>query len=147
MTNRLLVLRKLARLRERLAQARARRPPSPEALHADAILLDALALSVMVALQEAIDVAFHVCTDEGWGVPASYGESFELLANRGVLDLPIARAMTSAAALRNRIAHAYASVDVERFWHQLPTGLEALERFSESVARWLGPGVTEPAAG
>jgi uncharacterized protein YutE (UPF0331/DUF86 family) len=138
-TNRVLALRKLGLLGERLAQARARRPASPEALRADAVLLDALALSVLVAVQEAIDVAFHICTDEGWGVPASYGESFELLAARGVLDTALARAMTLAAALSNRIAHAYASVDVDRFWQELPAGFDALERFSESVARLLGP--------
>jgi uncharacterized protein YutE (UPF0331/DUF86 family) len=86
MTNRLLVLRKLARLGERLAQSRARRSASPQALKADAIGFDALALSVLVAVQEAIDIAFHLSTDEGRGVPASYAESFELLANHGVLD-------------------------------------------------------------
>jgi uncharacterized protein YutE (UPF0331/DUF86 family) len=139
MTNRLLVLRKLALLGERLSQARARRPASPQTLKADAIMLDALSLSVLVAIQEAIDVAFHLCTDEGWGVPASYGESFELLTTHGVLDASVAGALTGAAGLRNRIAHAYASVDVERFWSELPTGLDALERFAESVARWMGP--------
>lgn len=30
------------------------------------------------------------------------------------------------AALRNRIAHGYASVDFARIWAELPSGLEAL---------------------
>jgi uncharacterized protein YutE (UPF0331/DUF86 family) len=139
MTNRTLVLRKLALLRDHLALARARRPSEPEVLRRDALLRDGLALSVLVAVQEAVDVAFHIATDEGWGVPASYAESFDLLAKHGVLDSDVTRAMTAASGLRNRIAHAYASVDVDRFWRELPSGLDALDRFAEAVARFAGP--------
>ena len=102
MTNRLLVLRKLSLVRERVLQARSRRSTSPEALRANDVLLDALAL------------AFHIATDEGWGVPASYAEGFDVLAKHGVFDAGLARAMTAATGLPNRIAHAYATVDVER---------------------------------
>ena len=140
MTNRVLALRKLALLRERVAQARARRPAVVETLRANDVLLDALALSVLIAVQEAIDLAFHIGTDEGWGVPASYAESFELLAKHGVIDPELARAMTAASGLRNRIAHAYATVDVDRLWRELPEGLDSLDRFSEAVARFAGPG-------
>ncbi len=139
MTNRVLVLRKLAILRQRVDQARARRPASADALRASDVLLDALALSVLIAVQEAIDVAFHIATDEGWGIPASYGEGFDLLARHGVIDATLARTMTAAAGLRNRIAHAYATVDVDRLWRELPEGIDALDRFAESVARFAGP--------
>jgi uncharacterized protein YutE (UPF0331/DUF86 family) len=138
-TNRVLVLRKLATLREHVANARARRPASETDLRSDALLRDALALSVLVAIQEAIDIAFHVGTDEGWGVPATFAESFDLLARHGVLDDEVAGAMAAACALRNRIAHAYASVDVERFWRELPAGLTALDRFAQSILRFAGP--------
>ncbi len=52
------------------------------------------------------------------------------------------RAMTVASGLRNRIAHAYAyaTLDVDRLWRELPEGLDALDRFSEAVARFVGPG-------
>ncbi len=139
MTNRLLVLRKLSLLRERAVQARARRSTSPDALRSNDVLLDALALSVLIAVQEAIDIAFHIATDEGWGVPASYAEGFELLAKHEVLDLPLARAMTAAAGLRNRIAHAYATVDVDRLWRELPEGLDAIDAFAAKVAQFAGP--------
>jgi uncharacterized protein YutE (UPF0331/DUF86 family) len=138
-TNRVLVLRKLAALREHAANARARRPASEGPLRSDAVLRDALALSVLVAIQEAIDIAFHVATDEGWGVPATFAESFDLLAGHGVLDEGVARAMAAASALRNRIAHSYASVDVDRFWRELPTGLDAIDRFADGILRFVGP--------
>ncbi|MGA7120001.1 MAG: DUF86 domain-containing protein [Polyangiaceae bacterium] len=139
MTNRLLVLRKLSLVRERVLQARSRRSASPEALRSNDVLLDALALSVLIAVQEAIDIAFHIATDEGWGVPASYAEGFAVLAKHGVFDSAVARSMTAAAGLRNRIAHAYATVDVERLWHELPEGLDAMDAFALAVATFVGP--------
>jgi len=127
MTNRLLVLRKLSLVRERVLQARSRRSTSPEALRANDVLLDALAL------------AFHIATDEGWGVPASYAEGFDVLAKHGVFDAGLARAMTAATGLPNRIAHAYATVDVERLWRELPEGLDAVDAFAVAVATFVGP--------
>jgi uncharacterized protein YutE (UPF0331/DUF86 family) len=140
MTDRVLVLRRLARLLDALATARQRRPPEVATLRADGLLRDALALSVLVAVQEAADIAFHVVSDEKWGVPVSYAESFELLARHGVLDAEVAKAMTGATGLRNRIAHAYATLDVDRFWAELPGGLDAMDRFAQAMARHVGPG-------
>ena len=39
------------------------------------------------------------------------------------------------ARLRNRIAHGYASVEVERLWQELPDGLAVLDRFVVAIAR------------
>jgi len=132
------VLRKLGTLREHVARASRRRPSSVDAFLADVDAQDALSMSLLVAVQEAVDVAFHVSTDEGWGVPASYAESFEILARNGVLTDRLAKTMTSTSALRNRLAHGYASVDAARLWAELPAGLEALTDFATRVAVWLG---------
>ncbi len=96
-------------------------------------------MSLLVAVQEALDIAFHIAADEGWGVPVSYAHSFELLAQHGVVAGDLASAMASVSALRNRLARGYASVDAARLWTELPVGLEALDRFAASIASWLEP--------
>ena len=138
MTDRSIVLQKLATLREHVRRVRDRRPVTADALRDDLDRQDAIALSLLVAIQEAADVAFHVTSDEGWGIPASYGEAFQILARHGVIDIALAGETTAAAGLRNRIAHGYASVDVDRLWGEIPTGLAALERFSTALARFVG---------
>lgn len=138
MTDAVLVLRKLATLREHVERARRRRPADVESLRADVDRQDALGMSVLVALQEAIDIAFHVVADERWGIPSSYAESFDLLARHGVIDAPLAGELARAVGLRNRIAHGYATVDVERPWAELPAGLDALERFAAALAAFIG---------
>jgi uncharacterized protein YutE (UPF0331/DUF86 family) len=137
MTDVELVLRKLAVLRDHLQRVRRRRPPQVDALLADQDLQDAICMSLLVAIQEAIDTAFHISADEGWGVPDSNAQAFEILARNAVLSDELARAMGSAAALRNRIAHGYAGVDLPRLWAEIPTGLDSLERYVTSVARLL----------
>jgi len=139
MTDAELVMRKLAVMREHVTRARRRRPADVVTLRADVDLQDALSMSILVAIQEAIDIAFHVVADEGWGAPASYAESFESLARHGVMDIALADALTRGVGLRNRLAHAYATLDIDRLWTDLPAGLDALDRYAEAIARFVPP--------
>lgn len=136
MTEAMVVARKLAAMREHLDRVRRRRPEALEDLRTDVDRQDALAMSLLVVVQESLDLAFHLVTDEGWGMPASYAESFEILAQRGVLDAELASALAAAARLRNRIAHGYASVDIEKLWAELPAGIAAFDKFAAALARW-----------
>jgi uncharacterized protein YutE (UPF0331/DUF86 family) len=134
MTNALFVTRRLAVLREHLERLRRRHPESAATLRADVDRLDAIAMSVLVVVREAVDIAFHIASDEGWGVPATYGQGFDLLAQKGVLTAEVAVALAGAARLRSRIAHGYASVDVDTLWSELPAGIAAFDAFATSVA-------------
>jgi uncharacterized protein YutE (UPF0331/DUF86 family) len=137
MTDAKLVLHKLQRLREYLSLARRRRPDTADELARDVDRRDALALAVLVAVQEAIDVAYHVASDEGWGLPDSHSSALALLADHGVVPRELAIELSAVARVRNRIAHGYASVDHARLWSELPRGLDALEEYAAAVARWL----------
>lgn len=95
-------------------------------------------MSLLVATQQAIDVAFHIVSDEGWGVPSSYADAFALLARRGVIGPSLATELGRVVAVRHRIAHVYGTLDVERLWREVPNGLDALERYASAIARFLG---------
>jgi uncharacterized protein YutE (UPF0331/DUF86 family) len=137
MTDAALVTRKLSVLREHRSRIERRRPQSIEALKADVDLQDALAMSLLVAIQEAIDIALHVASDEKWGVAASSSESFELLARHGAISADLARELAAMVGLRNRLAHGYASVDLGRVWSELPRGMRALDAYEVEIARFL----------
>jgi uncharacterized protein YutE (UPF0331/DUF86 family) len=139
LTDAVLVLRKLARLRDHLARLGRRRQGTREEFLSDVDRQDAVALSLMVAIQEALDVALHIASDEGWGLPATYAEGLELLAGHGVVDPALGERLRAMVALRNRIAHGYASVEMERIWDELPEGLAQLAAFSTAVARFADP--------
>jgi uncharacterized protein YutE (UPF0331/DUF86 family) len=139
-TNVALVARKLAILEDHLGRLRQRRPAAVDAFKADALLQDAVALSVLVVVQEAIDVALHLASDEGWELAASYREAFAVLERHGILDAALSAELAAAAQLRNRIAHGYSSLDVERLWTELPSSLAAFAAFAGNVAAFVGKG-------
>ena len=139
MTDREVVLRKLTTLLEHVARMRRRRAGELAAWRSDVDLQDALAMSLLVAIQHALDIALHIASDEGWGVPASYAESFGLLSSHGVIPAPLAGALANLASLRNRLAHGYATVDADRIWAELPGGLASLDAFSAAISAHLDP--------
>jgi uncharacterized protein YutE (UPF0331/DUF86 family) len=75
---------------------------------------------------------------KAWGVAASYADVFGILASNGVIDPALAAALANLATLRNRLAHGYGSVDMERIWLSLPNGLAALDAFASAIAARMG---------
>jgi uncharacterized protein YutE (UPF0331/DUF86 family) len=137
MTNVEIVTRKLAVLEEHLRRLRERRPADAAALRASTLLQDAIAMSVLVVVQEAMDIALHIASDEGWEIASTYRESFEVLVQHGIITPALATSLAGAAQLRNRIAHGYATVDAERLWTELPVGMASFAEFATAIAAFL----------
>jgi uncharacterized protein YutE (UPF0331/DUF86 family) len=137
MTNVALVSRKLAVLQEHLRRLNERRPADAATLERDLLLQDAVAMSVMVVVQEAMDIALHVAADEGWELAATYREAFVVLARHGVIDDALAASLGSAVQLRNRIAHGYSSLDTGRLWAELPQGIASFQSFAGAIGALL----------
>jgi uncharacterized protein YutE (UPF0331/DUF86 family) len=139
MTNTALVLSKLSTLREHVDRMERRRPATLDEFRDNFDRQDALALSLIVALQEASDISLHIASDEGWGIASSYAASFDMLARRSVIDTDLAARLAGVAALRNRVAHGYATVDVERIWREAPEGIASLREYAAAIARFIEP--------
>jgi uncharacterized protein YutE (UPF0331/DUF86 family) len=136
-TNVALVARKLAVLEDHLQRLRDRRPAEIGMFATDRLLQDAVAMSVLVVVQEATDIALHIATDEGWELGSTYREAFAVLERHGVITAPLAASLGGAAQLRNRIAHGYASLDAERLWAELPRGIATFAEFAAAVSGFL----------
>jgi uncharacterized protein YutE (UPF0331/DUF86 family) len=136
-TNAALVARKLGVLDDHLRRLRDRRPQSLAAFENDLLVQDAIAMSILVVVQEAMDIALHIASDQGWELATTFREAFTNLAKHGVIDVELARSLAGTANLRNRIAHGYATVDVTRIWTDLPAGIAAFERFAAAIAAFL----------
>jgi uncharacterized protein YutE (UPF0331/DUF86 family) len=133
-TDKDVLFRKLTSLGEHVGRMRRRRSSDLATFKADVDRQDAIGMSLLVAIQDALDIALHMASDEGWGIPASYAESFAMLARNGVIDAALATSLSNMAALRNRLAHGYGTADMDRIWAELPNGLDALDRFAAAIA-------------
>ena len=144
MTNVPLVTRKLGVMQEHLRRLTERRPADVASLRRNTLLQDALSMSVLVVVQEAMDIALHIASDEGWEVASTYRDAFMVLARHAVIVDDLANSLGGSAQLRNRIAHGYASLDVERLWNELPQGIASFGAFGSAIAAFLQRSPAEP---
>jgi uncharacterized protein YutE (UPF0331/DUF86 family) len=136
-TNVALVARKLSVLREHLRRITERRTATLAEFEQDLLVQDAVAMGVLVAVQEATDIALHIASDEGWELAGTYREGFAVLARHRVITTELAASLGDASQLRNRIAHGYASLDASRLWKELPSGVAAFSEFADAMAAFL----------
>jgi len=93
---------------------------------------------LFLTLQECVDLAAHWVADAGWGAPDDAGSTFDVLAERGAIERPLAEVLRRATGLRNRIAHGYAMLDYARVRAEAREGVPALKAFLAAVAREAG---------
>ena len=129
-----LLIKKLLASRARIEKLRASLPASAADILNDERLEAYICFGLFLLIQDAIDLAAHLIAARGLGVPASQRESFEILADAGLIDKELAAAMGQIAALRNRIAHTYGEVDLVRLVREAPSGILTIECFLDAIA-------------
>lgn len=129
--------RHLARATARLEQAAALIERPLEVFLDDEPGRDLASFYLLLAVQEAVDMAAHWVSDAGWPSPADAGSTFDLIADRGGIDRELAARLRSAVGLRNRIAHGYEDLDHGRLHGEFAAGAAALRRFFAAVAETL----------
>jgi uncharacterized protein YutE (UPF0331/DUF86 family) len=72
---------------------------------------DITVLNLQRATQATIDLAAHVVSTEGFGLPDSLGATFTLLEQRGLVDAELAIKLRKMVGFRNIAVHDYQTVD------------------------------------
>lgn len=121
-----------------MARVEAVLPSTADVFVADRTAREVVAFSLFLALQEAISLAAHWLADEGAAVPATYGEVFGALAERGIINPTLAVRLRAAAGLRNLIAHQYGVLDFRRVFAAARDGRADLLAFCQQLAARVG---------
>jgi len=85
----------------------------------------------------AIDLANHLIADHGWKSPSTNRETFQVLAQNGVLNADLARQMEGWAGLRNILVHLYLEIDHGKLFDILTTDLPEIEAYVAAVTRFV----------
>lgn len=126
--------RKIAAVRRRTARVRELLPSSVDEFLSHRTEAEALILNRFLALQECSDLALHLVADLGLGVPGEPRAALEALARNGVIAPPLARKLSAAIGLRNRIAHEYGDLDLRKGYEAARGDLGDLDAYVDSVA-------------
>jgi uncharacterized protein YutE (UPF0331/DUF86 family) len=87
-----------------------------------------------LAIEACMDVADHIVADRRLRVPETGAESFEILADAGLLPTDLGRALARMVGFRNILVHDYARLDPAIVVNVLQHDLRDLERFRETVS-------------
>ena len=77
---------------------------------------DIVLFNLQMAVQNCIDIAAHIISDEGFGVPGSNNEMFYLLEENGYIGPPVVEKMIAAVGFRNLVVHEYGKLDLEEVY-------------------------------
>lgn len=126
---------KIAAVRDAVTRIRSVLPADVERFGTDRTTREVVVLNLFVALQECVSLAAHWLADEGDAVPATYGDLFRRLGERGVVPAELALRLAAASGLRNLVAHQYGVLDWRRVHALASTRLDDLLAFCDELAR------------
>lgn len=118
---------------DRLEQIRT--VPRDEFL-ADQDTLDLASYRLLIAIEAALQICFHVSAQRLHRVPEEYAECFAILAEAGMLEKELSRNLQQMARFRNMLVHVY-EVDYVRVYDILQENLDDLRRFVQAIGELL----------
>ncbi len=108
---------------------------SSETRSADAIWLPGIKYLFVVAIEDCVDVALHICATEALGTVRDNGHAFQVLAECKVISSELGLSLRKAVGFRNILVHEYVDVEDHIVTERL-ADLSDLREFSEVIARW-----------
>jgi uncharacterized protein YutE (UPF0331/DUF86 family) len=107
------VEQKLESLRHCLQRIETKCPADAQTLAADPDLQDIVALNLSRAVQVCVDIGAHLISGMEVQPPDTMGQTFDLLAQAGVLTEALASSLKKAVGFRNIAVHSYETIN----WH------------------------------
>lgn len=138
MVDRRVIGRKLDQIEHHLERIRSLPDLSLEAFKNDAATQDIFLFNLTQAIQNCIDIATHIVSDEGWGMPGTQSEGFDILKEKGVIQGELAERLVSMVGFRNRVIHEYETLDLDIVYDIWRNRLRDIEGFCLAVVERFG---------
>ena len=99
---------------------------------------ESILFNLQMAIQNCIDIAAHIISEEGFGVPGSTNEMFYLLEENGYVGTELTEKMVKAVGFRNLIVHEYGKVELQHVFEIAQNNIEDLNEYLRSIFKKLG---------
>ena len=104
---------------------------------ADQDTLDVTCYRLLVAIEAALQICFHISARKLNRVPEEYAQCFVILGEAGILPQDLSRNLQQMARFRNMLVHVYWKVDYDRLYGILQEHLDDLRAFVRAVGELL----------
>ncbi len=105
------VEQKLESLRRCVQRVADKCPADAETLTREVDLQDIVTLNLSRAVQMCVDIAAHLIASAEIPAPATMGQTFELLGQKGLIAADLAVRLQRAVGFRNIVIHNYEIID------------------------------------
>ena len=133
-----LILAKASSIRKHLKRVLEKRNTDLPAFMSDIDRQESVLFNIQMAVQNCIDIAAHIISEEGFGVPGSTNEMFYMLEENGYINTVLAEKMVKAAGFRNLIVHEYGRIELEKVFTIAQKDIEDLNEYLRAIFIKLG---------
>lgn len=127
---------KLESLRRCLLRIESKCPADASVLAADFDLQDIVALNLSRAVQLSVDIGAHVIAGMDVPPPGTMGQTFDLLAQEGVLSSELANGLKKSVGFRNIAIHNYDSINWLIVHNIVKNHLGEFSEFAKAIVDW-----------
>ncbi len=126
-----------AEIEESLSRLERLRNLTREQFLGDQDTLDIACYRLLVAIEAALALCYHISATRLRRVPEEYAECFGMLREAGILPIDLAGRLQQMARVRNLLVHMYWKIDYGQVFEVLHHNLEDLRAFAATVVRLL----------
>ena len=137
MVDRDLILAKAGSVKRHLNRIKAKSDADMATFMQDLDRQESVAFNMHLAIQNCMDIAAHIISEEGLGVPGSAAEMFYLLQENGFLTGDLTEKMVKAVGFRNLLVHEYEKIDLQRLHQAGEKNVDDLIEFLAAVFQKL----------
>ena len=96
---------------------------------------DIILFNIQLAVQNCIDIAAHIVSEEDMGIPGSTNEMFYLLEKNKFINSILTEKMVKAVGFRNLIVHEYGRLDLKRAYDISQNDIYDLDEFLKEILK------------
>jgi len=128
---------KLESLRRCVARIEAKCPADASVLTTDMDLQDIISLNLSRAVQLSVEIGAHLIAGMEVPPPSTMGQTFDLLAQQGVINAMLASQLKKSVGFRNIAVHNYESVNWLIVHSIVKSHLGEFAQFAQAIIVWL----------
>ncbi|RJQ17506.1 MAG: DUF86 domain-containing protein [Nitrospiraceae bacterium] len=98
---------------------------------------DIASYRLLVAIEAALNLCYHVAAKRLKKVPEEYAECFAILSDAGIIPADLSERLQKTARFRNLLVHMYWKIDYGIVYEIIRNNLKDLNYFSEIIAGCL----------
>jgi uncharacterized protein YutE (UPF0331/DUF86 family) len=133
-----LILTKAGSVRKYISRIREKGNTELTTFLGDIDRQESILFNLQMSIQNCIDIAAHIISDEGFGIPGSTSELFYLLEENHYLEQDMTEKMIKAIGLRNLIVHEYGKIDLKRIFDAVHSDLHDLNDYIAAIFKKIG---------